>query len=433
MTLQSTVPSDITPVQRLHEHVELVRNLSLSTDPQELLKLVSAKMGFVIAADVRVTFNNNGLPGSAVRLTRSTRWAEDINPWKEPHRLPIIDRGLLPELMRAARPLKIDELRIEPDDPAYEHFEGIGSLIASPLYHLGEPHYMVALGRVEPQAFTLEELTSFVLTSNLVGRVTSNLLMAQQLEQAYAALDREFHVVGQIQRGLLPQQIPHIPGVTIATHYETSTRAGGDYYDFYPMCNGRWGAIVADVSGHGPGAAVVMAMMRTLLRTAAERHDLADSPAALLKYLNARLLDSVHPGQFATAFALVIDPGERTIVYANAGHNPPRWLHGRRQRIVSLNGDHALPLTIDAAFEAVDHTIELAPGDRILLYTDGITEALSPSGELFGTAGLDASLQCCARTAKGLVASIVDAVHRHAGATSAEDDRTLVVIAFDED
>jgi sigma-B regulation protein RsbU (phosphoserine phosphatase) len=432
VTQLSSIPTDITPARRLHEHVELVRRMSMSQDPHMMLKTVSEKMGFVMAADVRVSFNRNGLDNGSVRLTRSTRFAEDLNPWKQRDQLPVFEHGLLCDLMRAGRPLKIDRLEIDPDDPAYDHVSGMRSLIATPLYQDGEPSYMVALMRSEPAAFTLDELTSFVLTGNLVGRVAGNLVMAQKLEQAYAALDREFNMVGQIQRGLLPAHPPEIRGTVIATSYETSTRAGGDYYDFYPLCNGRWGAILADVSGHGPGAAVVMAMMRTLLRTAAEDFELAASPAKLLAYLNRRLMDSVHAGQFATAFALVIDPTERTVVYANAGHNPPRWLQGKTQRVSPLDGEQGFPLAIAEDFEAADHTIHPGIDDRILLYTDGITEAMDPKGVMFGTAGLDATLHCCARTPQGLIDEIRRAVHEHCGSAAADDDRTLVAIAFSQ-
>lgn len=99
MTQLSTIPGDITPARRLHEHIELVRRMSLSRDPHEVLRAVTEKMGFVMAADARVSFNRNGLDNGAVRLTRSTQWAEDINPWTQSDRLPVFSRGLLCDLM----------------------------------------------------------------------------------------------------------------------------------------------------------------------------------------------------------------------------------------------------------------------------------------------------------------------------------------------
>src|SRR5207253_1299364 len=99
-----------------------------------------------------------------------------------------------------------------------------------------------------------------VWLSNLFGRATHNLVLAEELRQAYEAVDRELVAVADIQRSLLPAKLPKIPTMDLAAHYQTSRRAGGDYYDFFPLAEGKWGIIVADVSGHGTPAAVLMAI-----------------------------------------------------------------------------------------------------------------------------------------------------------------------------
>ena len=427
---RTILPNDVSPARKLREHVELVRRLSLSTDPHDLLQTVSTKMGFVMPADHRVTFNRNNVPDGAIRITRSTRWTDSPDPWKDQAQLPIVRGSILNDLLRAARPVKIDQLELRDDDPAYEHLAGMNCLIASPLYHEGAPDYMVVLMRQEPGSFTLDELNSFVLTSNLIGRVTTNLLLNQQLENAYKQLDREFNLVGQIQRGLLPAATPKIPGVSVATFYEPSTKAGGDYYDFFAVPDGGWGFFIADVSGHGPGAAVVMAMMRTLLRVAVERAEIRTSPARLLAYLNERLADSVSPGQFVTAFAGVLYPEERKLVYANAGHNPPRWLRGANSEVVALDGEPTFPLTIAPEIDPQDHVVQAGAGDRFLFYTDGITEAEDPADVQFGTEGLDAALGCCSWSPDSLVQAILSGLRGHVGDQPATDDQTLVALAL---
>ncbi len=430
MSEKTSLAAGVSSSRRLDEYVDLVRRLSLNTDPNEMLQTISSKMGFVIQADERVSFNRNNVPDGAIRITRSTRWQHEPDPWREQGSLPVVTGSVLNDLIHAGQPQKIDDLRIVPDDPAYEHLSGMRSLIASPLFHQGEPTYMVALMRRDPNAFSVDELTSFVLTSNLVGRVTTNLLLNQQLEHAYKRLDREFSLVGQIQRGLLPAAPPKIPGVSVATFYEPSTRAGGDYYDFFTVPGGGWGIFIADVSGHGPGAAVVMAMMRTLLRVAVERQEVTPSPGGLLNFLNDRLADSVSGGQFVTAFAAVLYPQEKRMVYANAGHNPPRWLRGASSQVVALDGDHSLPLTIVPDLDAPDNTIQAGEGDRFLFYTDGITEAENQAGTQFGTPGLDAALGCCSWSPESLVQAILTSLRTHVGEEPAADDQTLVAVAL---
>ncbi len=103
--------------------------------------------------------------------------------------------------------------------------------------------------------------------SNLFGRATHNLVLSDQLKVAYEAVDYEMKVVADIQRSLLPMQMPSIPTLSLAAHYQTSHRAGGDYYDFFPLPDGKWGILIADVSGHGTPAAVLMAVTHSLAHT----------------------------------------------------------------------------------------------------------------------------------------------------------------------
>ena len=107
---------------------------------------------------------------------------------------------------------------------------------------------------------------------NLFGRGTSNLVLRNQLGEALTALDRELEVVGEIQKSLLPQTLPTIKGFDIAASYLTSARAGGDYYDFFPLNNGRWGLFIADVAGHGTPAAVLMAITHAIAHSQPGTH-----------------------------------------------------------------------------------------------------------------------------------------------------------------
>ena len=427
MILTSKVPASISSAERLREYLALVRDLSTQTSPHELLMAYRRRSQFVVPHDRIVSLSRRGLSGNRIRITRSDLWKGDINPWAAPERLPIVEKGILPQLLHGGRSIKVDQLEFDPDDPIAPYAKGMHSLIASPIFHGGQATHMVILMREAPASFSLDELSTLVLTSNLIGQATSQTLLAEQLAEAYDALDREFSAVGEIQRALLPRELPKIPGVTIAVHYETCTRAGGDYYDFFPLEDDRLGILIADVSGHGPAAAVVMAMMHTVLHT---REEHAGHPLRVMQMLNHRLCRSVKPGQFATAFYGILDPHERSLRYTLAGHDPPRLLH-RGHRLSSLELTEGLPLGVLETFDGSEATQELEAGDRLLLFTDGITESFGPTGEMFGMHRIDTALRRCQATPAGMIECIRAELLSHSGAGAPSDDRTLVAIAVD--
>ncbi len=432
MAQESRVPQDITPSRRLREYLRLVRELSLARGAGELIDSYRARARFVIPADRTLSLSRRDLPAGKVRITRSTTWKERIDPWKEVERLPIVDRGMLPRLASLGESIKIDRLEVAADDPFAVYADGMRSMLFTPIFHEGEPVYALVMLRAEPDSFTLDELCTLVLTTNLIGRATQQLVQSDELRAAYAALDREFRSVGEIQRRLLPARPPSIPGVSIATYYETSRRAGGDYFDFFPRPNGECGILIADVSGHGPAAAVVMAMIRSLLHAPlALVPDDQLSPAGVLQFLNGHLVNSLPSGQFVTAFAALYHPEMRRLRYANAGHHPPRWLRASEPDVTALEVGPGLPLGIIEPHDAVECDVRLRPGDRLLLFTDGITETFDAQRTMFGLEGLDAVLQCCGRSPATLIEAILAAVNTFSGGLAAEDDRTLVAMAFD--
>ncbi len=432
LVLESRVPQDVTPALRLREYLRLVRELSVARSPGDLIDSYRARARFVVDADRTLSLSRKNLPAGRVRITRSTTWTESIDPWKQVERLPVITGGLLLRLAELGEPIKIDRLELAPDDPFRPYAEGMRSLLFSPIFHECEPVYAVIMLRERPDAFTLEELCTLVLTSNLIGRATQQLVQADELRGAYAALDREFRNVGEIQRRLLPRAPPNIPGASIATYYETSRRAGGDYFDFFPRPNGECGILIADVSGHGPAAAVVMAMIRSLLHAPlALIPDEQLSPAGVLHYLNGHLARSLPAGQFVTAFAALYHPELRRLRYANAGHHPPRWLRQGHPEVMALEVGPGMPLGIIEDHDSVECDTRLGVGDRLLLFTDGITETFDAQRTMFGSEGLDAVLQCCGRSPAALVEAILSAVNTFSGGAPAEDDRTLVAMAFD--
>ncbi|GIX06811.1 MAG: fused response regulator/phosphatase [Candidatus Poribacteria bacterium] len=193
-------------------------------------------------------------------------------------------------------------------------------------------------------------------------------------------LARHLETAAQIQQGLLPQSLPTVPGFSIGAVLESSLDVSGDFYDFLPLEGDRVGIALADVRGKGIPAALLMVMVRTVIRIVARE---VRTPAELVKRVNDFLASETSPELFTTMVYAVLDPRERTLAYCNGGHCYPLLFRNQ--------GEVLQPLTtggmLVGAFELAEYqyeTIALEPGDLLLLYTDGVTEAESPEGEPFG-------------------------------------------------
>ena len=427
------LPSEAHPVelrklpwgQRLAFVIETMRDLSKQTDPEAMVRQYGKRMRQVMPSDANLSLSRRGLKEPWYRITRSSRFTEQVNPWKQPDRLPVFEGGLLSKLIYGNEPVIIDDLDVAPDDPAAEYLAGHRSLVAVPLFDGGEAINMVVQLRKPPAAFDPEELPEYVWMGNLFGRGTTTLVLAQQVREAYDALDRELLAVADIQRSLLPAEVPDIPGLDVAAYYQTSRRAGGDYYDFFPLPGGRWGILMADVSGHGTPAAVLMAITHSIAHNAG---DTQHPPGSMLAFVNARLAAAYTngTGNFVTAFYAIWDPATRVLAYASAGHPPPR-LRRADGTVEPLDGEHGLPLGIvdDEAFP--NNRRPLAPGDAVVLYTDGITEARDRPGELFETERLDAAGRPAGGDAADTLRAVLSAVEAFTDGQPPGDDRTLMV------
>src|SRR5438132_4178240 len=297
--------------ERLDIIVDMMREMSSQTDPQEMVRAYGAKARAILPSDGRISLSRRGLTAPRYRITRSTTWSQPVDPWKENDRLPVLQGGLFARLIYGDLPRIINNLEPEPDDPAAEYLAGQRSLLAIPLYDQGVALNMVLLLKKEPGGFSGDKFPEMVWLSNLFGRATSNLVLSNELKQAYQALDKELKVVGEIQRSLLPAELPRIPTMDLAVYYQPSARAGGDYYDFFPLPEGKWGIFIADVSGHGTPAAVLMAVTHCIAHT---HPGPPLQPGRVLEYLNYHLAARyTNNGSFVTAFYGIYDPETRRL------------------------------------------------------------------------------------------------------------------------
>jgi sigma-B regulation protein RsbU (phosphoserine phosphatase) len=421
--------------ERLADMIETMREMSLQTDPQAMVAAYRARVRTLLHSDRTVSLSRRNLEHPQVRITRDTDWKEEINPWKETAKLPVLSGGKLAELIYGTDASLFDGADLPADDPAHGLLSPYRTIVAIPHFDRGETLNMVLLMWRAPSAFSVERLPEAVQNSSLFGRATNNLVLKTQLEEAYRALDRELDVVAEIQRSLLPSTLPDIPGVSLAASYQTSKQAGGDYYDIFALPGGQWGILIADVSGHGTPAAVVMAI------THAISHSFPGPPTppgALLAYVNQALATryTADSGNFVTAFYGVYDPATRTLVYSSAGHNPPR-LRRAGSGVAGLDAARSLPLGILPGEQYTQHSITLGPCDAILFYTDGITEAWSAQREMFGEQRLDELLAECKPAGPGttrarqMVEHVLDAVRAFTAGRPADDDRTLMAFCVE--
>ena len=417
------------PAEQLRYVVDTMRSMSSQTDPQQMVRDYGDRVRKLLDIDRSVSLSRRGLARPGVIVTRSSLSDPNApNPWSERHRLPQFSTGLLSDLIWGDVPVIIDDLQIDPSDPAHAYLCGMRSLAAIPLYDEGQALNMVILARRTPGGFEARHLPQHVWMSNLFGRAAHTLVLSQEVTRAYEAVDRELASVADIQRSLLPTTLPTIPTLDLAAHYQTSRRAGGDYYDFLPLPGDRWGILVADVSGHGTPAAVIMAVVHAIVAHAPLAVD--DPPGRLLAFVNDRLAGRYTggTGTFVTAFYGVYDPAERSLSYASAGHPPPLLRRAATRGVTPVEGPRGLPLGIEAGEGYATTTVGLAAGDLLLIYTDGFSEARNPAGAFLGAEGLTAALATAAGPAASVLTAVLSAVESFTAAAAPADDRTLLAI-----
>jgi sigma-B regulation protein RsbU (phosphoserine phosphatase) len=406
--------------------VDTMQEMSRQIDAQSMVQVYGKRMQEFLPVDRAISLSRRELKLPKYRITRSSTWSDDINPWKEPARLPLFEGGLLSELIYSDKPHIIDDLRVSDDDPAAEYLSGHRSLMAIPLFDQGAALNMRIALRERPGAFRHEHFPEMVWMSNLFGRAAHFLVVEEALRRANNSMDEEMKAVGDIQRSLLPAKLPQIPTMDLATYYHTANRAGGDYYDVLSLPNDEFGLLIADVSGHGTPAAVLMAVAHNLAHTfSGPPH----SPAKLLEFLNYHIATryNVRSEMFVTAFYGIYDPATRTLNYSSAGHNPPRLKRCQDGTLAFLDGVGGLPLGVMANEKYQECRLSLIPGDQLVIYTDGITEARNPEGKLFGVERLDAALEQCTYQADYLLKEVLSAVEHFAAGQPADDDRTMII------
>ncbi|MBD6614698.1 PP2C family protein-serine/threonine phosphatase [Komarekiella sp. 'clone 1'] len=255
-------------------------------------------------------------------------------------------------------------------------------------------------------------------------------------------LDQELEIGAEIQRRLLPRQCPTIPGVALAARCKPANRVGGDYYDFIPTNHnqiqpttqssvetGRWGLVIGDVMGKGVPAGLIMTMMRGMLRGEVLH---GNSPAGILQNLNRVMYaDLENSHRFVTLFYSEYNPESQILSYSNAAHNPPLWWHAATKAVTRLDTLGML-IGLDANSQYEDAQAQLEPGDTIIYYTDGLTDAAAAGGDRFDEDNFITAFNTACKYCNGpqeIVDYLFDQVQQFIGSDKQNtDDMTLVVL-----
>jgi serine phosphatase RsbU (regulator of sigma subunit) len=301
---------------------------------------------------------------------------------------------------------------------------GVTSAMVTPLEHQGAVKGLLYLDSHPPRLpFDEEDLR---LASTLAHLATAKLEQARLREEALSRkkLDQELDLARHIQQGLLPGFPPDIEGYDIQGNNLPSRQVSGDLFGWWPRGDGRWLFCLADVSGKGLGPGLLMASLQATLEAWTER-DL--STADLAFQLSKTLARNTDGRRFVTAFLALLDPRTGDLTYTNAGHNPALLTH-RNGSLQALEAQ-GLPLALLPGHPYEEATLRLAPGDLLVQYTDGITEATDPAGEEFGTEALT-GLIVENRNAPlmALDAAILGELDRFTQGAPYQDDRTLLML-----
>ncbi|HZW05116.1 MAG TPA: GAF domain-containing SpoIIE family protein phosphatase [Anaerolineaceae bacterium] len=328
-------------------------------------------------------------------------------------------------------PSAVDITRLDlPNSPALSRLKSEGVALVVPLISQGEFVGLLNLGpRLSQQEYSSDDRT---LLNNLATQVAPALRVAQLVHQQQAEIlqrqqmEHELRIARMIQQSLLPKELPDIPGWELAAHYQPAKAVGGDFYDFFRFQSGEIGIVIGDVTDKGIPAAMVMATTRAILRSVAFRQS---EPGDVLATTNNQLNQDIPQNMFVTCLYIILDPVTGRMRYSNAGHNLPLR---QSDHTVDRLWATGMPLGLMPNMNYEQKEGMIYPGERLLLYSDGLVEAHNPAYDMFGMDRLQNLLSDGLepeRPPEEVIDSLLLALSRFTGADwEQEDDVTLVTL-----
>jgi len=313
------------------------------------------------------------------------------------------------------------QMRYAPDvrkDPYYIGCEeSTLSEVAIPLHVEGKLIGVFTASHPELDAFPAKQLRLLQALCSYVAVAVHNARRFQQERSEREQMSREANEARKIQEALLPRSSPYIPGFAVTGLSTPAGAVGGDWYDFIPFDDGRWGLVLADVSGKGTAAALLMSATRGILRSLAT----ACCPSEVLTKLNELLVNDFPSGRFVTMVYAILDPATGTMKFSSAGHLRPLLIENSHAQF--LDTERGLPLGIGPGGYS-EAQVQLVPGSRLLFYSDGITEATNPEDDEYGAERLEKHFRRTDASAE----SILEDVRTFANGAGLHDDATVILV-----
>lgn len=322
------------------------------------------------------------------RFSKPAAESQEANPpiQEQPSRAQtlVLDLGpddpLLAYFLTVSGVVEID--RLDFDSPALSKLKQSGVKITVPLVSQGELIGLLNLGsRLSEQDYTTDDhrLLNTLATQAAPALRVAQLARQQQIEaRERERMEQELRVARVIQQTLLPKSLPELKGWQLEAFWQPARAVSGDFYDYLTLPDGQLALMVGDVTDKGVPAALVMATTRSMLRAAVEHYS---SPGEILAYVNDLLCPDIPPNMFVTCLYMLLDPASGHIRFANAGHNLPIKLIPNGVQELRATG---MPLGLMPGMIYEEHEAQLAPGESLVLYSDGLVEAHNTSGDMFG-------------------------------------------------
>ncbi len=415
--------TDLSVVDKLRLLLDITKKISRSLDLDEVLRLVMDTLGSLIPYDA-----------AGIYLVHCDKNAEDDQPCS--FRSAALNGYELGEL--ADPKLRVGEgfigyvaqtgkTILSPDvsqDPRYfAARQRTRSEIVAPIVSNNEVIGVFDLESDELNAYTEDDLQVLVMLATHVAIIIEKVELHEQVVEK-KRLQAQLEVARQVQLELLPESDPQAPGFDISGYNFPTEEVSGDYYDWVMIFEDQIGIVVADAAGKGIPAALLAAFLRASLRSAAQT---GYAPHVAMARVNNLLWESIEDHQFVTAIYGMLDITNKTFVFSNAGHNPPLLINESGETRTIQYGDLPLGMFRDVRYH--QHFLRFRPGDVLVIYTDGITEATNENGEEFGRDRLAQKvLEKIDLPAKQLVDFIHQEVLEFAGNENLDDDWTLFLV-----
>lgn len=305
--------------------------------------------------------------------------------------------------------------------PHESQHEGIVSMLVVGMKYKGRQIGALRVYTAEERHFTQLEIELLKAVAAQAAAAIENARLLEESLQA-EALERQVAMAVEVQQRMVPQRPPEVPGVELASAYVPCYGLGGDLYDFIELPRNNVGLVIADVSGKGVPASLTMASVRAAIRAHVDNiYYLYE----VMRRVNGMVTRDTKPGEFVTLFYGVLDTTAKRLTYCNAGHPSPLLL--RDGQITELSSSN-LVLGLDPAEPYEQHICDLKSGDVVLLYTDGLTDAMNFQSQTWGKQRLIESLKAGGATAEIIAQNILWSMRRYAGLTERTDDVTLIVV-----